>query len=249
MSVHYGTSEHRDIDFLHEIGERIAAADPIHTVLELVVEVVTAVVKCDSCFVYVLEGSELILRASKNPHAEVVDRLKLRLGQGITGWVAENRKPVSIPGNASLDPRFQPFSELPEDRYEAFLSVPVLCRDKLVGVINVQHREPHVYSDRDLHLISTIGFLIGPEIEMARLDGENTKLSELSEARQLVEQAQAILQRDLRVTEEQAYRALQRQSHQRRRSMKEIAEAVVLSDEIKRTEDGSGSPQRSTASG
>src|ERR1700737_408191 len=100
MSAHFGTGQHRDIDFLHEIGERIAAADPIHTVLELVVEIVTAVVKCDSCFVYVLEETELILRASKNPHAEVVDRLKLRVGQGITGWVAEHRKPVSIPCDA-----------------------------------------------------------------------------------------------------------------------------------------------------
>src|ERR1700730_6604165 len=237
MSVHSGTSEHRDIYFLHEIGERIAAADPIHKVLELVVEVVTAVVKCDSCFIYVLEGSELILRASKNPHAEVVDRLKLRLGQGITGWVGEDRKPVSLAGNASLDFRFQPFSELPEDRYEAFLSVPVLCRDKLVGVINVQHREPHTYSERDIHLISTIGFLIGPEIEMVRLDSENTKLSELSEARKLVERAKRILERDLQLNEGQSLRALETESLQRRTSIKEIAEAIVLSDEIKRTHD------------
>jgi GAF domain-containing protein len=234
MRVH---SEHQEIDFLHEIGERIAAADPIHVVFELVVEVVSAVVKCDSCFVYVLEGNELILRASMNPHAELVDRLKLRLGQGITGWVAEHRKPAAIACHASLDPRFRPFSELPEDRYEAFLSVPVLCRDKLVGVINVQHREPHTYSERDIHLISTIGFLIGPEIEMVRLDSENTKLSELSEARKLVERAKRILERDLQLNEEQSLRALETESLQRRTSIKEIAEAIVLSDEIKRTHD------------
>jgi uroporphyrinogen-III synthase len=194
---------------------------------------------------YVLEGTEPILRASKNPHAEVVDRLKLRVGQGITGWVAEHKNPVSIPCDASLDPRFQSFSELPEDRDEAFLSVPALCRDKLVGVINVQHRDSHAYSDRDLRLISTIGFLIGPEIEMARLEGENTKLSELPEPRQLAEKAQAVLERDLQVTEEQAYRALQKQSHKRRRSMKEIAEAILVSEEIKRT--GEAAKQHSRA--
>ncbi len=60
-------------------------------------------VLCDSCFIYVLEEGELILKASKNPHAEVVDRLKLRIGQGITGWVAENKKPVVYPRNAFQD--------------------------------------------------------------------------------------------------------------------------------------------------
>jgi signal transduction protein with GAF and PtsI domain len=66
------------------------------------------------------EGDELVLRASKNPHPEVVGRLKLRVREGITGWVAEHREPVAIPEKAAHDPRFQFFHELPEDSYEAF---------------------------------------------------------------------------------------------------------------------------------
>ena len=89
---------------LHEIGNRIAAGDPLPEVLGRVVEVISAVVETDSCFVYVLEGHELVLRAFKNPHSEVVDRLKLRVGQGITGWVAEHKKPVEI-GRASCRER------------------------------------------------------------------------------------------------------------------------------------------------
>src|SRR5690242_11185743 len=115
--------ESLDVDILHEIGSRMAAADEFHEVLERVVEFVLSVVKCDSCFIYVLDGDEIVLRASKNPHPEVVDRLKLRVGQGITGWVAEHRQPVSIKSNASKDPRFQSFNSLPEDSFEAFLSV------------------------------------------------------------------------------------------------------------------------------
>ena len=140
-----------------------------------VVDFAIALVKCDSCFIYVLEGNELILRASKNPHEEIVGRLKLRLGQGITGWVAEHREPVAVHQNASQDSRFQFFNELPEDRYEAFLSVPIMSRGGLVGVINLQHRQPHVYNKRQIRLISTIGFLVGAEIEMARLESENTQ--------------------------------------------------------------------------
>jgi uroporphyrinogen-III synthase len=227
-----------DIDVLHEIGSRIAASDPMHAVLGRVVDFVSSVVQCDSCFVYVLEEDELVLRASKTPHPDVVDRLKLRVGQGITGWVAEHRRPVAVGSHAFKDPRFQTFNELPEDRYEAFLSVPVLSRGKLVGVINLQHRQPHEHTRQDIQLISTIGFLVGAEIEMARLEVENTQLSERLETRKLVERAKGILQRDLTITEEDAYLTIQRQSRQRRKSKKEIAEAIVLSDELRRGNKG-----------
>ncbi len=220
------------IEALHEIGERIAAADPLHTVLKLVVEFVSSVVKCDSCFVYVVEGNELILRASQNPHSEVVGRLKLRMGQGITGWVAEHKKPVAIASEAALDRRFQSFHELPEDRFEAFLSVPILCRDKLVGVVNVQHREPHAHSQREIQLISTIGFLVGPEIELVRLEAESSRSSELSEALEMVERAKAVLRRALGLSDEAAAAMLQRESRERRKSMKEVSEAILVADEI-----------------
>ena len=150
----------------------------LHAVLGRVVDFVSSIVPCDSCFMYVLEEDDLVLRASKTPHPDVIDRLKLRVGQGITGWVAEHRQPVAVGRNAFKDPRFQTFNELPEDRYEAFLSVPVLSRGKLVGVINLQQRLPHDYSRQDIQLISTIGFLVGAEIEMARLEVENSQLSE-----------------------------------------------------------------------
>jgi uroporphyrinogen-III synthase len=232
MNGYAASEQHQYIDVLHQIGERIAAADPLSTVLKLVVEFVSTLVKCDSCFLYVLEGGDLILRASQNPHAEVVNRLTLRIGEGITGWVAENKRPAAIASRASSDPRFQSFRELPEDRFEAFLSVPILCRDKLVGVINLQHRDMHVHSQREIHLVSTLGFLVGPEIELVRLEVEDSKLSELSEAREMVRRAQSILQRDLEIAEHDAIVLLQRESRERRKSMKEIAEAVLIADKI-----------------
>lgn len=79
-----------------------------------------------------------------------------------------------------------------------------------------------------------IGFLVGAEMEMARLETENSHLSEQLETRKLVERAKGILQQELGLTEEQAYLALQRQSRQKRRSMKEIADAIILANELKR---------------
>ena len=221
------------VDVLHHTISRIASADGFHQALDRVLDFAVEVVKCDSCFIYVLEENDLVLRASKNPHPEVLDRLKLRVGQGITGWVAEHREPVAVFREAFKDPRFQRFNELPEDRYEAFLSVPLLSRGRLVGVMNLQHREPQMYSPRDIGLLSTIGYLAGAEVEMARLETANSDLSQQLETRKLVERAKGILQRELGLTEEQAYLSIQRQSRQKRKTMKEIAEAIVLSEDVK----------------
>src|SRR6266567_6238545 len=229
-------SDSPEIDLLHEIGSRLAAADPLHEVLDQVVSLICALVKCNSCFIYVREDDELVLRGSKNPHPEILDRLKLRVGQGITGWVAEHRQPVGVARDASKDPRFKMFTELPEDSFEAFLSVPILFRGQVVGVINLQNRLPHSHSKREIKLITTIGFLVGAEIEAARLDGEVSQLSEQLETRKLVERAKGILQREMGMSEEDAYLPLQRQSRQRRRPMKEVAEAIVLSEEVKRSQ-------------
>lgn len=221
------------VDLLHEIGSRMAAADPLHEVLERIITLVISEVECDSCFIYIVENDELVLRASKNPHPEIVDRLKLRVGQGITGWTAEHHQPVALSSNASHDPRFKFFSELPEDHYEAFLSVPILCRGRVVGVINLQHRLPHFHSLPEIKLISTIGFLVGGEIELARLESQVSQLSERLESRKLIERAKGILQRELGVTENAAYKTLQRQSRELRKPMKELAEAIVIAEEIK----------------
>lgn len=234
------------IDFLHEITSRIAAADSFHKVLGRIVDFVTTVIPCDSCFIYVLEGEKLTLRASKNPHADVVDHLGIKMGQGITGWVAEHREPVALASNASEDPRFKPFKNLPEDRFEAMLSTPILCASKVVGVMNLQHRLSYQHTTNEVRLLSTIGYLVGAEVERARLENENAQLTGRLEARKAVERAKGILQRDMRVGEEEAYRMMQRESRQRRKSMLEIAEAILLGEEIRK---GQMTPEQKPAAG
>ena len=88
-------------------------------------------------------------------------------------------------------------------------------------------------------MIAMIGYLVGAEIEMARLEMQNSQLSEQLEARKVIDRAKGILQRDLGVTEEDAYLTIQRESRQRRRTKKEIAEAIIIGDELRR---GKGTP-------
>jgi uroporphyrinogen-III synthase len=222
------------MEFLHEIGSRMAAADPFHAVLDRIVEFVSTIIPCDSCFIYVLEQDQLVLRASRNPHANLIDHLAVQLGQGITGWVAERRESVSIPAGALRDPRFKMFRDLPEDLFEAMLAVPILTAGKVVGVINLQHQKPYQHTADQVRLLTMIGFLVGAEIERARLDMENAQLSERLETRRAIDKAKAILQRDLGIDEQGAYLALQRESRDRRKSMREIADAILLMDDMRR---------------
>lgn len=230
----HGTEGSVHLDFLHEISGRLATADPLHEVLGQIVEFLNDVVGADSCFVYLLEGEQLVLRASKNPHPESVGRIRIPVGEGITGWVAQNRESVAIAQGAMRDKRFRAFTQLPEDGFEAFLSVPILAGGQLVGVLNLQHREHHEHSRQEIRLVSTIGHLVGAEVERARLDSEVAKLAGQLETRKLIERAKGILQRDLGLTEEEAYLRLQKESRRRRIPMKRVSEAVVLSDDLRR---------------
>lgn len=225
------------LDILHEIGSRIALADPLHLVLERIVGFVSNVIPCDSCFIYTLEKDELLLRASKNPHSSELDKLNIHVGQGITGWVAQHRESVAIPERASDDPRFSFFATLPEDRFEAMLCTPILCANRVIGVVTVQHREPYHHTDLQRRLLATLSILVGAEIERARLETENLELANRLESRKVVDRAKGTLQLELGITEDEAYRKMQSESRQRRRTMREVAEAILLSAELRKQND------------
>jgi uroporphyrinogen-III synthase len=224
------------IDFLHEISSRIAAADSLHLVLDRIVNFISTMIPCDSCFIYVLEDDNLLMRASKNPHADLVDHMGIQIGQGVTGWVAKHRQPVAIASGASNDPRFKAFKNLPEDHFEAMLCTPIMCAGRVVGVITLQHRLSYRHTTHEVRLLSTLGHLIGAEIERARLEVENSQLANRLETRKAVDRAKSILQKDLSLSEDDAYQMMHRESRQRRKSMRDIADAILLSDELRRTQ-------------
>jgi signal transduction protein with GAF and PtsI domain len=91
------------------------------------------------------------------------------MGEGLTGWVAKERRMVSIGQQAYKDPRFRFFHDLPEDTFEAFLSVPVISRDEVVGVINVQHRAVRRHMGSEMEMLMTVGEQVGCVIVLARI--------------------------------------------------------------------------------
>ena len=144
----------------------------LQQVLQSIVALLVEYLQCDSCIIYLTDGSQLVLCASNTAPASAVGQVRLSLEEGLTGWVARNRRLVAISRDAFNDPRFKAFSELEADTYEAFLSAPVIARSRVVGVINVQHRQPHSYSGDEMELLTTVGEQVGCLLLLARLDRE-----------------------------------------------------------------------------
>jgi uroporphyrinogen-III synthase len=92
------------------------------------------------------------------------------LDEGLTGWVARERRLLAISREAYKDPRFKYFGELPEDTFEAFLSAPVIARNRVVGVINVQHRAPHQHTGNEMEVLTTVGEQVGCALVLARME-------------------------------------------------------------------------------
>lgn len=137
--------------------------------LQAVVSLVVEFMSCDSCLVYLLDRDRLVLCASNTPHPSAIGKVSLKLDEGLTGWVARERRLLAISREAYNDPRFKFFKDLPEDTYEAFLSAPVISRNRVVGVINVQHRQPHSHTGSEMELLTTVGEQVGCLLMLARM--------------------------------------------------------------------------------
>jgi uroporphyrinogen-III synthase len=146
----------------------------LDTVLHEIVALIREFFECDSCLIYLVEDNELVLYASTDATRSKIGKLRLRLSEGLTGWVARERRLLAISREAYNDPRFKFFKELPQDMFEAFLSVPIISQSKVVGVINVQHQAPRIHSGSDMEMLSTLGEQIGCLLVLSR---QKSKLS------------------------------------------------------------------------
>src|SRR3954469_20930469 len=140
----------------------------LDNVLNEIVRLVREFLDCDSCLIYLTSGNELVLNASSDENRRTIGTVRLRLSEGLTGWVARERRLVAISREAYNDPRFKFFKELPQDLFEAFLSVPIISQNKVVGVINVQHKEPRIHTGSDIEMISTLGEQVGCLLVLSR---------------------------------------------------------------------------------
>lgn len=163
-----------ELELLHRIIHIISSTIDLSELLKAISKMMVEVLKSDSCLIYLYDEHEhsLVLSGAHNPHPAALGKVKMRLGEGLTGWTATHRKPIAISKKAYEDPRFKFFSTLPEDKYESFLSVPILCNGLLTGVINLHRKKAQEHPSSEIELLSTISKLVAGSIENARLYSE-----------------------------------------------------------------------------
>ncbi len=159
----------QQLQLFQKISRFMAREMSLQEVLQGVVGLMVEFMACDSCLIYLIDNDQLVLCASNTPHPATIGKVRLRMNEGLTGWVARERRLLAISREAYADSRFKTFRELPEDTFEAFLSAPVIARNRVVGVINVQHRLPHQHTGSEMELISTVGEQIGCLLVLARM--------------------------------------------------------------------------------
>ena len=232
-----------DASVLHRVSGIVSSELSLDEMLGEIVGLTSRVSGCDACLVYLVEAEtgEFVLRASLVPHARDLGNLRMKMGEGVTGWVAEHQSPVALSSNATSDSRFKLFPALIEDTYEAFLSVPLVNKGKAIGVINVHHRAKHEHTPEEIATISFIGEQMGSAIAKSLLEEENARLTEETaemkrqlETRKAVERAKGILQKRNGLSEEEAYLRMRNESRRLRRPMKDLADAIILSEELSR---------------
>src|SRR5437763_12968714 len=162
----------RHLQLLTETIDAVNSTLDLEEVLELVARTVADALGADACFVYLYDdrARELVLRATHGTRVEeMTKRPRLPLGQGITGVAAEERQPVMLPADAHLDPRFRAFPNLPEDRFQSILAVPILSRHTLEGALNVRTIAPREFSQAEIDLLLAIAAQVAHSIQHARM--------------------------------------------------------------------------------
>jgi len=159
------------LELLHRISSIVSSDLDIQSILQQVVTLTVNVTHADATLVYLIDHAtnEMVLRASQLPHDEEIGRVRMKVGEGITGWVASHKSVIALARNASSDTRFKAFGSLQEDTYQAFLSVPMINGGEIVGVINVHHKEAHEHSSDEVALVTFIGEQMRGVIARARL--------------------------------------------------------------------------------
>src|SRR5436309_126522 len=175
--------------------------------------------------------NELVLKAAKCSSEEYWQKPNLKIGNSLISRVVKEKAPLMV-RDVTKEESYRYPELATKEGVRSLLSVPMILKDHVIGVINVYSADERVFSNEDLRVLSTVA-------DQAALAFENTKLTvaiqesqEALQTRKLVERAKSILQRQANLNEEEAYKRLQQQSMRTRRSMREIAEAVILSSEL-----------------
>ncbi|MBL7158153.1 MAG: GAF domain-containing protein [Candidatus Omnitrophica bacterium] len=222
------------LDTLSKISNAITSDFYLGDVLKLIVTLTANVMHAKICSLWILdeETKDLKIRATQTMSAEYLKERTLKLGEGIVGLVAKERKPLII-SDVSRDLRYKEKCLAQKEKLVSMLSVPMLVKKRVIGVINCYTTEEYKFTKSDIALLSTVANQAAVAIENTELVVKTKVVQEELEARKKVEKAKGILMKERGLSEEAAYRLIRKSSMDKRLQMKEIAEAIIVSSELK----------------
>ncbi|MFC1570736.1 GAF domain-containing protein [Candidatus Omnitrophota bacterium] len=220
---------------LNKISKAITSDLYLEDILKLIVNLTAGVMQAKICALWLLDEDtkELKIRATQAMSQEYLKERSLRIGEGIVGLVAKERKYILIP-NVLEDEKYKEKKLAQKEKLVSMLSVPMMVKDRVVGVINVYTTAPYKFTKSDIDLLSAVANQAAVAIENTELMVKSKIIQEELETRKKVEKAKGILMKDRGVTEDEAYGVIRKSSMNKRVSMKEIAEAIILSQEIRK---------------
>ncbi|TME39142.1 MAG: GAF domain-containing protein, partial [Chloroflexi bacterium] len=158
----------RELNFLVRLAQAAASTPRPDELLELIIRETTSAIGTDVCSLYLLTGRELLLTATNGLNENMVGKVTMKVGEGITGWVAESRRPAVVP-DVSQEPHWKWVPGLDEDRFHSMASVPIESGPRLVGVINVQSTERREFNSGDIDFLRAIAAQVAGILERSEL--------------------------------------------------------------------------------
>jgi signal transduction protein with GAF and PtsI domain len=221
------------IKALSEISKAISSDHYLEDILGLIVTVTANVMDSKICSLWLLDENTktLSIEATQSISEEYLKERVLRLGEGVVGWVAQEKKPIRV-DNVLEDQRFKEKKLARKEGLCSLLSVPMMVRGKVIGVINCYTSYPHHYTDTEEAVLTTVANQSAICIENTELMVKTKVIQEELETRKQVERAKGFLMKEFKLDEDEAFRRIRKKSMDTRRSMREVAEAIILAHEI-----------------
>ena len=167
LTMQRANREHLEILSLEEISMLVSSDFDLPEVLQSVADKLAHQLNASVCNIYLVEGDELLLTATYGFDPENIGKIRIRIGDGITGNVAKTMQPINL-SSASNDPRYMVFPELNEDKYNSMLSFPITDKSDIYGVINIQTTSMRTFPEDEIFFVSIIANLILSAIKLRR---------------------------------------------------------------------------------
>ena len=224
----------RELETLARVSEAVVSAQYLDEILRLIVTVTAELMGSKVCSLMLLDADKqhLVIKATQALSPAYRDKPPIKVGQSISGQAVKERRPISVL-DVTKDRRYMFPAVAKREGLCSLLCVPMTVKDRVIGVISCYTSQEHRFTEDEIRALSTIANQAAVAIEHTRVLDEAVATREALETRKLVERAKGILMEEGRLTEAQAFRALQQQSMEKRKSMRDVAEAILMVRELK----------------